>query len=201
MFSANGDVNEPLVALHRQLEQQGYSQPPTVQEAQVFVPQAPDYGTLCSPDHSLAVTVSGRNLAGGIGVLRIHVDNTPAFGGVCSGQNVVEPQNTFGHLLPTLTPPVPISVFSMEGGGGGSSYEATIRFVAKTTIAELAAHYSAQLEAGGWQMVASSESDLMAWSGWSFQDGDQRFVASFYMVRNAANGDRFQMTLRLDQAP
>jgi hypothetical protein len=200
LFSVDGDVGETMAALRQQVEQQGYTTPPGMVQQGVFVTASPDYMMLCSADSTLAVTMSGRNLGDGTGVVRFYIEEVTAFGGACMQREAPQPQ-PFDDILPTLAAPVAISVFSSEGGGGGNSYETTIRFSGETTVVELIEHYNAQMADQGWQQLSASQSELMAWSGWSLSKDDRTYIASLYVAANAENPNRFQTTLRLDQAP
>ena len=103
-------------------------------------------------------------------------------------------------MLPALTPPANIAVTSSGGGSDGYSFEAVVRFTGDTTIETLAAHYEAQLEAQGWQRLGSSQTEDIAWSGWSQSHAGQEFRVTFYVVRNANGEDNFSATLRIESA-
>jgi hypothetical protein len=49
--------------------------------------------------------------------------------------------------------------------------------------AALVEHYSAQLEEAGWSQAGSGEEGPTAWSGWAFEDEDERWVGTFVAMR------------------
>jgi uncharacterized protein YggE len=194
----NSKVAESLVALRQQLEAQGYTPLADQRNPGAFVIEAQDYFPMCSPDNRTLITLSGRGVDDGTGVLRIYNNPVADFDGTCGASPGPSP-DAFSHLLPNLSAPVPIAVFSSGGGSDGNGFDSTFRFDAETTVAALAAHYNAQLLARNWQLLGASQTEHMAWSGWSLQDGDQRFIATLTVVRDAKRSNRFLTTLRLDR--
>lgn len=199
LFSVNGDVPETMALLRGQLEDQGYATPAGYGRHGVFVTASIDYLPLCSPDGKSTLTISGRNLADGVGVLHFYINTMSPDASPCGATTPVEDE--FSALLPTLEPPVPISVFQSGGGSDGTGQEMTIRFTAETTVEALAETYNAQMEALGWKQTGASQSELMAWSGWSLRQDSQTYIASLYIAANPANSNRFHSTLRIDKAP
>jgi hypothetical protein len=90
-----------------------------------------------------------------------------------------------------------VRTYSSGSGGGGDNIEASIGFVGEITIAELTAHYHPQLIEYGWQQLGASETEEMAWSGWSVPHDDGKYTATFYIVREAGSTNRFEATLRV----
>jgi hypothetical protein len=208
LFTVQGDAGEQLEDLRGQLEQQGYTAL-SFENRGVFVTAPTDNISLCSEDGRLTVNLSGRNLDNdrdndtdndtdnGTGVLRIYTNVVSAFGGPC-GQSGDPSSDPFSALMPTLTAPVPMAVYSSGGGGDSNSSETTIRFEADTDVAALAEHYIAQLKAHGWELLGTSQTEEMAWSGWSFSAESRNYTALFTVVRLPDADNRFQTTLRVE---
>ncbi|HET8905530.1 MAG TPA: hypothetical protein VFN11_01060 [Ktedonobacterales bacterium] len=76
-------------------------------------------------------------------------------------------------LLPPIAPPPNSQQFQEGGGGGNDRVTTSARVESDLDLASLAAHYTAQLEQGGWQRTNSGESDPVAWSTWNFDDEDR----------------------------
>jgi uncharacterized protein len=165
-------LHTPLLApdaldyLAARLEDQGYAQAeasPT--PGDVF--GQPEQGmTLCSPDGELGVMVTALPAETGsdIDIFILAADNTR-----CSsaGQDTIA-----SRLLPRLTLPAGQRVqFSATGSGGSerSAYANSLLTI-DLSPAELAAHYSQQLQAAGWERTSESQTDALAWSVWQFND-------------------------------
>jgi hypothetical protein len=77
-------------------------------------------------------------------------------------------------ILPVIMPPPRSQQFQEGGsGGGGDRVIANARVETDLDLPELASHYSAQLERGGWQRTDGGESDPVAWSTWSFESEEK----------------------------
>jgi len=194
-----GDATERITALLQQLERQGYTRPAGDPYGGVFLSQAPESTPLCHPDGKLVIAMAGRNLPDGRAIVQLNANTVASFQNPCTSSG--DPTTSrFDAIVPALTPPANIAVTSSGGGGDDSSFEATVRFTGDTTIAALAAHYEAQLEAQGWQRLGSSQTEDLAWSGWSRSHAGQDFLVTFYVVRNAGGDDVFTATLRIESA-
>jgi hypothetical protein len=76
-------------------------------------------------------------------------------------------------LIPSLKAP---RGAQMTGGGGGSSSDgsaySSTDMESSLTAEELLAHYNAQLEAAGWELVDQGLTDGVGWSAWKLADKD-----------------------------
>lgn len=196
MFTHDGDVTDTVAALRRQLENLGYRQP-AAHSGEVFQSQPSSYIPMCNPEGTLSVMVNGRNLRDGTGIVRIFTNALPVDTGAC-GQAQSNVQDDYQHVMPSLAAPEAIAVFSSGSSSDGDSLEASIRFTGDTTIAALAEHYNAELEAAGWQQIDASQTEDVAWSGWSKEQEGQQYAATFTIVRNGGDDGRFEATLRVE---
>jgi hypothetical protein len=58
------------------------------------------------------------------------------------------------------------------------------------------------LQSQGWQQLGASQTEDIAWSGWTITDGtdgDATYIATFYVVREAGSTNRFEAKLRVKQ--
>jgi hypothetical protein len=198
LFHLEGDVSESVSALRQQVESQGFTRSARA-NAEIFQSQPPDEMPLCNSDNTLSLMVHGRNLADGTGIIRVYINQIDPANSPCA-MSPVGGADAYERVMPSLAAPANIGTFSSGISSGGDALEATIGFRGDTTIAALAEHYHAQLEAAGWQQLGNSQTEDMAWSGWSVTEGDQSYTATFYLVRDAGSSDRFRASLRLERA-
>jgi hypothetical protein len=200
LFSLEQDVTDSLAALRQQLQSQGYFQPSP--SGEVFQTQPDDYVSWCNPEGTLAVVVTGRNLADRTGIIRLFITHVLPTNGPCASA----PAGGSGRsgdlesVLPTLAAPPNVAAFQSGMSSGGDSVEAMVGFTGDITIAALAEHYHAQLEAAGWQQLGASQTEDIAWSGWSITEDDRSYMGTFTLVRDAGSSDRFRASLRIEQA-
>jgi hypothetical protein len=86
-------------------------------------------------------------------------------------------------VLPALFPPEGVAQLSGGGGGGSDSEQNYAHLRTDMSPAALVEHYSAQLEEAGWSQAGSGEEGPTAWSGWAFEDEDERWVGTFVAMR------------------
>lgn len=162
-------ATEALDYLAKRLEEQGYApNDARVDLGGVF--GQPDPGlTLCSPDGEWGVTITPLSVEtdSDINIFIVAAENS-ACGQIASlGTGAM-------RLLPHLTLPAGVHPrFSGMGGGSGGSERsayANSMLAIDLSPAELAAHYSQQLQAAGWQQTSESQTDAVAWSVWQFSD-------------------------------
>jgi hypothetical protein len=104
--------------------------------------------------------------------------------------------------LPQLLPPPGAHLQSTGGGGGGNRVSAEAEIRTSLSATELAAHYTAQLEAAGWEALDDSAADTIAWSAWHFEDEQENaWTATFYIIQLGDSPDTFLATLRADVQP
>ena len=86
-------------------------------------------------------------------------------------------------LIPSLKAP---RGAQMTGGGAGSSGNgsaySTTDMESNLTAEELLAHYNAQLEAAGWELVDQGVADVVGWSAWKLTDKDGKVWGGTLMV-------------------
>jgi uncharacterized protein len=201
LFSLEQNVTDSLAMLRQQLQSQDYFQP-APPSGEVFQTQPDDYVSWCNPEGTLAVVVTGRNLADRTGIIRLFITHVLPTNGPCASASAGASGGS-GDLesaLPTLAAPPNVAAFQSGMSSSGDSVEATVGFTGDTTIALLAEHYIAQLQAAGWQQMGASQTEDMAWSGLSVTNDDRSYRATFYIVRDAGSSDRFRATLRIERA-
>jgi hypothetical protein len=76
-------------------------------------------------------------------------------------------------LIPSLEAPDGLQIPSSGAGGSsdGSAYT-TADLETSLSIDELLAHYNAQLEQAGWQLIDQGTSEVVAWSAWKLTDDE-----------------------------
>ncbi len=160
-------VANALDYLAAQLGEQGYA-PAKTSPTPGDVFGQPEQGvTLCSPDGELGVIVTALPAETGsdIDIFILAADNTRCSG---AGQDTVA-----SRLLPRLTLPAagqPVQLSATGSGGSERSAYANSLLTINLSPAELAAHYSQQLQAVGWERTSESQTDALAWSVWQFSD-------------------------------
>jgi uncharacterized protein YraI len=208
LFLATGSAADALlVAVRQQLLDQGFTSPPQGQtpggSSQLFLSSdstTPDL--LCSPDETLAVTVNAVVLADGATAVAISTNPVAGFGGPCGADPAGDGSEIF-DALPQLLPPPQAQVrgsgVGSSSGTDGFSVTAEAEIESALTVAELTAHYTGQLAETGWAQVAESQTDALAWSAWSFVDGnDNGWNATFYIVQQGGEPGSYVATLRAE---
>ncbi|HEU4782234.1 MAG TPA: hypothetical protein VFS83_02735 [Ktedonobacterales bacterium] len=86
-------------------------------------------------------------------------------------------------ILPVIMPPPRSQQFQEGGsGGGGDRVIANARVETDLDLAALAAHYTAQLERGGWLRTDGGENDPVAWSTWNFEGEEKEPWRAFFVI-------------------
>lgn len=199
LLAVDGAVIDSITALREQLLQQGYVEPASQAGGEVFASVPAANQPLCSADGTLVVMMIGRDLDAGSGLLRVLANALPAYGGPC-GPSLFDLEDDFQRMMPELAAAPNVGVYSSGMSSELDAIESTIRFTGETTIAELAEHYFAELEANDWQQKSASQTEDVAWSSWSKSDGELHYVATFLLARNASEAGRFYASLRVELA-
>ncbi|MEI2688621.1 MAG: SIMPL domain-containing protein [Anaerolineae bacterium] len=192
-------ATEALDYLAARLEEQGYAP----NEARVDlggVLGQPDPGlTLCSPDGEWGVTITPQptETDSDIDIFIVAAENSAC------GQ-IDSPGMGAMRLLPHLTLPAGVQPrFSgMGGGSGGSDRDAYANSMLTVDLspAELAAHYSQQLQAAGWEQTSESQTDAVDWSVWQFSDERGRpWVGTLLVAERPAQKNALLVQLQIEQ--
>lgn len=100
------------------------------------------------------------------------------------------------NMLPPIEPP-PNTQQSQSGGTVGSDIiEVEARIESLLDLSTLAAHYTTQLEQGGWQRTDGEENGPVAWSTWTFEDEDKEPWRSLFVIFKRPDASR-QSWLRI----
>jgi uncharacterized protein len=157
----------------------------------------PEQGmTLCSPDGELGVMVTAlpQETGSDIDIFILAADNTRCSG---AGQDTVA-----SRLLPRLTLPAGQPVQFSATGSGGSERNAYANSLLTIDLspAELAAHYSQQLQAAGWQQTGESQTDAVAWSVWQFSDERGRpWVGTLLVAERPAQENALLVQIQIER--
>jgi uncharacterized protein YraI len=208
-LAAEGAGDDLVATLRQQLLDGGFTTPP---QETVGGPSAVFLSTdqfapplvLCGPDDETVVNLGTVLVAGEAEVVSVSSNLTFGLGGPC-GEDPSGGGEMFG-VLPSLAPPAQAQV---RGSGGGSSsgpdsfsISAEAEIESTLTAADLAAHYEGQLEDEGWTRLDDSQTEVLAWSAWSFVDENgNEWNATFYIVRQGGEEGGFLATLRADTNP
>lgn len=99
-------------------------------------------------------------------------------------------------MLPRIEPP-PNTQQNQSGGTVGSdNLEVEARIVSPLDLATLAAHYTTQLERGGWQRTDGEDNGPVAWSTWTFEDENKEPWRSLFVIFKRPDASR-QSWLRI----
>lgn len=203
LLASSGTPEELAEAVRQEFLAQGYTAPAgdAAMGGQVFLPSDPLMPEfLCSPDGEYTVFQTVSSLANEPAVMRINIGRSSP-GDPCS-QGDMPYQSVTAGILPQLAPPPNAQVRSTGGGGGGTMVSADAELQTALTVEELAAHYTAQLTAVGWEQLDTSSAPGIAWSIWQFSDDQGNpWTATFYIVQKGDSPNDFLMTLRADVQP
>lgn len=203
LLSSSGPAESVADIMRQDLLAQGYMTPTASMAdmpGQVFLPNEPQFPeVLCSPDRRYVIFQSFSNLAGEPDALRVTINRSTA-GDLCSPLTVAEGMTA--GILPPLAPPPGAQFRSSGGGGGGNFVTAEAEIGTSMTVADLAAHYAAQLASAGWEQLDSSSAAAVEWSAWRLSDAQgNAWTATFYIAQKGDSPNAFLMTLRADAQP
>jgi len=149
----------------------------------------------CRSARGPSLSVQATAVAGGPTDVRLNLNTDPR-------QSPCAPQPYHGgmrDLLPTLTPPAGARQMPQGGGGGSDNYysNATLRTDLDPSV--LGAHYAAQLRDAGWTAQGEGHEGPVAWSAWTFQDGDgEDWRGLLFALRRPEAGGEYVLYLRAD---
>lgn len=84
--------------------------------------------------------------------------------------------------IPDLVPPTGARQWGGSGGGGDDSFYTSAELETELASAEVAKHYTEQLNAAGWTLLSSADADEVAWSSWSFEDEHGDVWSGFFFA-------------------
>jgi hypothetical protein len=155
----------------------------------------------CLREDEAYLEVWSLERAGGQTDLRLNL-TAPAEFNMCQerGPDSMDPGMS---LIPSLKAP---SGAQMTGGGGGSSgtesaYSSTDMETA-LTAEELLAHYNAQLEEAGWELVDQGLAEAVGWSEWKLTDKDgDEWGGKLLVMESRLRPDRRFAMVSVERAP
>lgn len=99
-------------------------------------------------------------------------------------------------MLPRIEPPPNTQQYQGGGSAGSDNIEVEARIESHLDLSTLAAHYTAQLERGGWHRTDGEENGPVAWSTWNFEDEDKEPWRSLFVIFKRPDASR-QSWLRI----
>lgn len=100
------------------------------------------------------------------------------------------------ELLPSIYPPTGAQQMPEGGGGGMDRVHTEARVVSNTDLAALAAHYTDQLNAAGWQSDRNATQAPFGWSTWHFRTTEcDQWHALLTIFQDFDHADRFRLHL------
>ncbi|HEY7341764.1 MAG TPA: hypothetical protein VH591_12845 [Ktedonobacterales bacterium] len=94
------------------------------------------------------------------------------------------------NMLPRIEPP-PNTRQNQGGGSMGSDHiEVEANIESHLDLSTLAAHYTTQLERGGWQRTDGEENGPVAWSTWIFEDEDKEPWRALFVILKRPDASR-----------
>ncbi len=200
VLDAPGD-REALLAFYTEtLQRQGWMPAPLGRPfgGGGFEASVPGGGlSYCGGPDGPWLTVNVVPRAAGVAGVWLAVSDT---GGPCTVPRPVSPAPMTmraAELLPRLTAPPGVVLQGGTGGGGGPNRwnsEAT----AQTShgVAELEAHFAAQMAAAGWTRQAGAADEQLAWSSWARpEEGDWQ---ALLLVAAWPTSDRRWLSVRVE---
>jgi len=86
-----------------------------------------------------------------------------------------------------------------QGGGGGSGYYANTTVRTDLDPAAIGTHYAAQLRDAGWTAQGEGHAGPVAWSAWTFRDGDgEEWRGLLFALRRPEVDGDYVVYLRAD---
>lgn len=102
------------------------------------------------------------------------------------------------QMVPTLVPP---KGARQQGGGGGGSddnWHSSATLFTDMGLPELATHYRAQLEKGGWTLTGQGVDGPLAWSSWTLQDEEKEpWRGLFYILKAPGKATLHELEVRI----
>ncbi len=149
----------------------------------------------CRSTRGPSLSVQATAVEGGPTDVRLNL-NTDARQSPCAPQ----PHHPgMRDLLPTLTPPAGARQTPQGGGGGSDSYYSNATVRTDLDPAALGAHYAAQLRDAGWTAQGEGHEGPVAWSAWTFRDGDgEEWRGLLFALRRPETDGAYVVYLRAD---
>lgn len=97
--------------------------------------------------------------------------------------------------LPSLAPPDGATQRSDGGGGTTDTYHDRAVLESEASVADLTAHYSAQMSAEGWTAIGSQSTETHAAAAWTKETEAGPLAALFQLVRPKSDADRLSITV------
>ena len=197
LFDADQSPAEIIDFYKLHMQQMGWSEPDVLRRQRQhqeggFTHTAiqASYITLCKGRRgpALMISASSSQTEGGKTKVRLNID-TRSHSSPCTQSS--EFFIGVSNLIPPLEPPLGGRQW---GGGGGSNSEsastsATLDMENDTTLSVLAAHYTRQIEQGGWKRTGEASAEPMAWSTWELHDKEnEHWMGIFTLLQSAWNG-------------
>lgn len=85
-------------------------------------------------------------------------------------------------ILPPIAPPHDTQQFQEGGSGGDDRVSSNARIESDLDLAALNAHYTAQLERGGWRRTNGEENGPVAWNTWTFESEDKEPWRALFVI-------------------
>ena len=90
----------------------------------------------------------------------------------------------FESVIPELTPPPGSRTLPQGGGGSDDNAHSAATLETDLDPASINAHYTAQLEEAGWNLLDEGGDGPQTWSSWTFRDEEgQRWSGLFLVMR------------------
>ncbi|MBE2232310.1 MAG: SIMPL domain-containing protein [Anaerolinea sp.] len=189
---------DALDYLAARLAEQGYAEAKPAPSRRGVFGESPEGVTFCSADGQWGVTMNALSVESGsdVDIFVQTAENT-----LCGWEN----QGSMAdRLLPHLTLPAGVQprFSAMSGGGDERSVYASSMLTADLSPAELAAHYSQQLEAAGWEQTSASQTDAVDWSVWQFSDQAGRpWTGTLLVAARPAQENALLVLVQIERQP
>ncbi len=149
----------------------------------------------CRSTRGPSLSVQATAIAGGPTDVRLSLITDPR-------QSPCAPQPPHGGMrdpLPTLAPPTGARQMPQGGGGGSGGYYSNATVRTDLDPAALGAHYAAQLRDAGWMAQGEGHEGPVAWSAWTFRDGDgEEWRGLLFALRRPEADGEYVVYLRAD---
>ncbi len=183
------------------LPPQGWQASPGLHEPSGFVSAPITLQSYCLNGDQAHVMINALEGASGMTDLRLQL-NGPADSYICAGQAEMGMMDS-ADLIPALRAPAGVQQISSGSGSGGDQADTSAELRTEAfRAADLVAHYNAQLQQTGWQMLGTAGAEGIAWSTWSFQDGDEKsWSGTLVVTESPLQPDRRFASLRISRIP
>jgi hypothetical protein len=103
-----------------------------------------------------------------------------------------------GDLMPALHPPAGVAMTGQSGSGSDGRWTSETTVQTDRPVADLEAHFAAQLARAGWTRVAGAADDVIAWSAWQVPDQEESWRGLLFVLAPFGPTER-SLTLRLER--